>query len=751
MKNPLNKRLPRDMKHNFGRYFVIFMFLTLTIGLISGYLVANTSMQIAFKDSFKKYNIEDCNFEIPFKAEDSLIDTLEDEDITIYDNYYVEEDALKDTTLRIYKVPTKVNKVSVLKGKKPLKDNEIALDRLYAVNNNIDVGDTIKINKKKFKVTGYVALSNYTAVFKKNSDMMFDANNFGVAIVTEEGFEDLNQKEIHYSYSYKFNDKHLTDKEKREKSKDIVKILSSNTIVTSYTLEENNQSIHFAGDDIGKDKSMMIWLLYILIFIMAFIFAVTIINTIDTEAVVIGTLLSSGYSRWELVRHYCKLPIIVSLVAAVIGNILGYSLFKGLMADLYYGSYSFPTYKTIWNAEAFILTTIVPIVIMIIINVVALSHKLAISPLKFLRHDLSKKKNKKALKLPNFKFKTRFRLRVIIQNISNYIVLFVGILFATFLLLFCLMMPTTIDKTKDSIKNSLISKYQYILKTQVETENKDAEKFATYSVEMNKKIYSSDEGVTVYGLQNKSKYVDLDFDDNSNGVYICDGILKKYGVSVGDNIELKDSYNDKKYKFKVLGTYDYPASMAIFMDIDDFNKCFNHDKDYFNGYLSDSKIKDIDEVYIATIIKLSDMTNLCDQMTASMGSMFDMCTVVCGILYIVLMYLLTKVVIEKNSNSISMVKVFGFNDKEVSSFYLHATTIVVIVSLVISIPISEWLLSVLFKEIMKSMTGWFTMYIDATTYIKTFVIGIICYILINLRQVRKINKIPMEEALKNRE
>lgn len=35
MKNPLNKRLPRDMKRNFGRYFVIFMFLTLTIGLIS--------------------------------------------------------------------------------------------------------------------------------------------------------------------------------------------------------------------------------------------------------------------------------------------------------------------------------------------------------------------------------------------------------------------------------------------------------------------------------------------------------------------------------------------------------------------------------------------------------------------------------------------------------------------------------------------------------------------------------------------
>ena len=751
MKNPLNKRLPRDMKRNFGRYFVIFMFLTLTIGLISGYLVANTSMQKSFKDSFEKYNIEDCNFEIPFKAEESLIDDLQDKDITIYENFYIEEDALKDTALRIYKVPTEINKASELKGKKPSKDNEIALDRLYAINNDIEVGDSIKINNKKFKVTGYVALSNYTAVFKKNSDLMFDATNFGVAIVTEKGFKDLNQKEIHYSYSYKFNDKNLTDKEKRDKSKDIINILSSKTVITSYTLEENNQSIHFAGDDIGKDKSMMIWLLYILIFIMAFIFAVTIINTIDSESVVIGTLLSSGYSKWELVRHYCKLPITVSLIAAVIGNILGYSFFKNLMANLYYSSYSFPTYKTMWNAEAFVLTTIVPIAIMIVINVIALAHELSISPLKFLRHDLSKKKNKKALKLPNFKFKTRFRLRVIIQNISNYIVLFVGILFSTFLLLFCLMMPTTIDHTKDSIKDSLISKYQYILKTQVETKNDDAEKFATYSVKLNKKVYDSDEEVTVYGIQDDSRYVKLDYDEDSTGVYICDGILKKYGVKVGDKIELKDSYNDKKYTFKVLGTYDYPSGMAIFMNIDNFNDVFEYDKDYFNGYLSNSKIKDIDEVYIASTIKLSDMTNLCDQLTSSMGNMFDMCTVVCGILYIVLMYLLTKVVIEKNSNSISMVKVFGFNDKEVSSFYLHATTIVVIVSLIISIPISQCLLSILFKEIMKSMTGWLSMYIDTITYLKTFVIGIICYAIINFRQVRKINKIPMEEALKNRE
>lgn len=69
-------------------------------------------------------------------------------------------------------------------------------------------------------------------------------------------------------------------------------------------------------------------LLYILIAIMAFVFAVTTNNTITKEAAVIGTLRASGYTRGELLRHYLHLPVLVTIVAAIIGNILGYTVFK---------------------------------------------------------------------------------------------------------------------------------------------------------------------------------------------------------------------------------------------------------------------------------------------------------------------------------------------------------------------------------------------------------------------------------------
>ena len=41
MKNPLRKRLLRELKNDIGKYLVIFLFMTATIGFVSGFLVAD--------------------------------------------------------------------------------------------------------------------------------------------------------------------------------------------------------------------------------------------------------------------------------------------------------------------------------------------------------------------------------------------------------------------------------------------------------------------------------------------------------------------------------------------------------------------------------------------------------------------------------------------------------------------------------------------------------------------------------------
>lgn len=46
------------------------------------------------------------------------------------------------------------------------------------------------------------------------------------------------------------------------------------------------------------------------------------------------------------------MPVIVTILAACVGNILGYTVFKNVVVGMYYNSYSLLAYETIWNPDA---------------------------------------------------------------------------------------------------------------------------------------------------------------------------------------------------------------------------------------------------------------------------------------------------------------------------------------------------------------------------------------------------------------
>ena len=62
MKNPLRKRIGRELREEAGKYIALFLFLSMTIAIVSGFLVADDSMRYAYEESFQKYNVEDGHF-----------------------------------------------------------------------------------------------------------------------------------------------------------------------------------------------------------------------------------------------------------------------------------------------------------------------------------------------------------------------------------------------------------------------------------------------------------------------------------------------------------------------------------------------------------------------------------------------------------------------------------------------------------------------------------------------------------------
>ncbi len=757
MGNPLNKRFLRELKGELAKYIVIFVFMTAVIGLISGFLIADGSMYDTYNKSFEKYNIEDGNFELYSKAEESVIDKLEKENVTIYENFYKEENVVRhnnikndedsQSTLRFYVNREEVDKVDLMEGSMPEDIDEIAIDRMYAVNNDIKVQDTLTVGSRILKVTGLVALSDYSSLFSDNSDTMFDSLKFGVGVVSQKCFDAYDDTHIHYVYSWLYDNKPEDDKEAKLMADDFVKTISANAILVNYIPQYINQAIHFTGDDIGSDRSMMIVLLYVLIVIMAFVFAVTTNNTIVKEANVIGTLRASGYTRGELLRHYILLPIIVTIFGALVGNILGYTVFKDIFVATYYGSYSLPTYHTLWNADAFLLTTVVPVIIMLVINIVIIGCRLKLSPLKFLRRDLSGKQKKKAMRLPAFGFFNRFRLRIIIQNMPNYITLFIGILFANVLLLFGIMLGPMLTHYQNEITDKLIAKHQYVLKALVDVDDNAAEKYCVKTLATIEGRLKS-EDVLVYGVKDNSIYADINTASlKDNEVYITNGYADKFRIKKGDKITLKEKYDDNEYEFTVKDMYDYPSSFAIFMSDAAFKNVFDKSEDYYSGYFSDN-ILDIDEKYVATQITLDDLTKVSRQLDCSMGETFNLVKIFAVVLFAVLMFLLTKLIVEKNTTSISMVKILGYSNREISRLYVTSTTIVVVLSVALSIGLSVVIMNYLFRVFMEEMSGWISCYYAPHIFPVMFILNITVYVVISFFMMAKIKKIPMDEALK---
>ncbi len=392
MKNPLRKRYLRELKEDLGKYIVIFLLLVLTIGAVSGFDIADESMLKTYQTSFEKYHIEDGNFITERKITASQRTLLEKNTVDIYDLTRYETSFTNDTTMRIFAKRTYINLECLMDGSFPIKDGEIAIDRMYAVNNDLSIGDTLEEeNGKQYIITGLIALSDYSALFQNNNEIMFDSVKFGVAIVPQSTFDAYSDEMKTWNYAWKYKDPSIVGSDQEEDaSQELLSQMRDVVSMESFIPRYQNQAITFTGEDIGGDGAMMVVFLYIVMVIIAFVFALTTRDTIQKESNVIGTLLASGYQVKELVRHYMFMPIMITLFSALIGNLLGYTVLKDYCASIYYGSYSLPTYKTIWNTNAFLKTTVVPCLIMAFITWIVLRKNLSFTPLKLVERNKRK-------------------------------------------------------------------------------------------------------------------------------------------------------------------------------------------------------------------------------------------------------------------------------------------------------------------------------------------------------------------------
>ena len=686
--------------------------------------------------------------------------------VNVYELFYknapekIADDDAYEGSIRVYSTRNEVDLFDLLSGRAPENDDEIIIDRMHADNASISIGDRISADGASFEVVGLASFTDYITLYEHNTDTMFDALTFDVGMVTDEGFARIHAS-VHANYAFTYQDAPADVYAEKTQSEHFLKALITQTAVSEKELEIKdyvpayaNNAINFAADDLGSDMAIGGVLLYILTAVLAFIFAVNISSSLEKEASVIGTLRASGYTKGEMLRYYMSAPLLVVLLAAILGNVLGYTVFKNIVVGMYYNSYSLPSYETLWTPEAFIRTTAVPFVLMLLINFLVIVRTLRLSPLRFLRHDLKRTRRSKATRLPFRSFFRRFRLRVLLQNIPNYLMLFVGITFVMLLLSMAVGLPSTLEYYQERMPHMMFAKEQVLLTDYrdeddkiIRTDTDGAEIFSMCALEY--RTGQQSEEVSVYGIVENSAYIEIDTSDHSDGMWISTAFANKYHLSTGDSFTLCEKFENKQYTWNVAGIYHYDAALTVFMPNEQFNQVFERKADAFSGFLTDNTIKDIDEQYIVKRITADDMVKIAKQLDHSMGSYMVYFQYICMIVAAIILYLLTKIIIEKNERPIAMAKILGYEDGEIARLYLVTTAVVVILTEFAAMALGWFAMKAMWDIMLKKIGGYFAFIMGPDSFVREFIMVTAAYLIITVFDFIRIRRIPKVLALKN--
>ena len=182
-RNPLLKRVWKDMLRDWKRYLMICLMLIVTIGFVSGMYVANNSMLHSIDQSIVEMKREDGHFQLSEKADEKTLKAIENGavPVTIYEHFYKDTDEVLPSdsdytgTVRVYGERRNIDLYDILKGRAPENENEILIDRMHADNAGISVGDSIKAGNARGSAGGAsVTIAPHGSVKKvRNSDKMW--------------------------------------------------------------------------------------------------------------------------------------------------------------------------------------------------------------------------------------------------------------------------------------------------------------------------------------------------------------------------------------------------------------------------------------------------------------------------------------------------------------------------------------------------------------------------------------------------
>lgn len=807
MQKVLRKRGLRDLKENVFRYIALAVLIIIGMYVIVSLIGAGATIIDNGEAHDKANKIEDGQFSVFVPLSDDEISWLEDAGAEVEGMFYEDYEVMDGKTLRVFANRENIDLVECDEGNLAEADDEIVVEKRFSQVNDISVGDIIQIAGNEFKVTGIGTSPDYNALFKEMSDTVVDSKVFGTVFVTEGAYDKLHAtgesvKTETYLYAFRLESKTTCDDVKDALEdikvdtdsiddeyfqeywdrtggaindfKDGIKDLKSGANeladgvaelkketdsflkdydtdlanITSFVTSDDNPRTGGAADDqqINVQAGYFFGVLLMLLF--TYVISVFVVHGIEKESSVIGALYALGVKRRDLMMHYLTLPVIVTTVAGIIGFLIGISN-VGIpvqMADAY-AYYSIPDMDVKIPPILVVYGIVMPPLAAIVVNYFVIRKKLSQTALSLIKNEVKQPKGSN-VDLGDMGFVGRFRVRQMLREMRTELTVVIGMFIALICLMLSLNTATFCSKVKK--QNVEDTHYEYMYTYKYPTENPPEGGEAAYAKTLKKEIYGYNWDVTVLGLSKNTKYFDVDLKDGKNRVAISSSFAEKYGYGVGDEIVLHDEENDIDYGFTVDSVTQYTPAFYVFMTIDDARELFGAGSNEYNVVFADKDLG-VDPARLYATTTKADIESAAGIFADQMRSMVVMIVIISTLIFVVVMYLMMKVMIDRSAFSISLIKVFGFRTKEIRKLYLDGNFFIIAIGAAICLPLAKLIMSAVYPSLVSNVNCGVKLTFAPWLWAALYGGILVLYFIINRVLVGRLNKIVPAEVLKNRE
>ena len=521
--------------------------------------------------------------------------------------------------------------------------------------------------------------------------------------------------------------------------------------LTQFLIAADNPRIDAAAGDVVINRFAGILSGIILMVLFTYVISVFVIHNIEKESSVIGALYALGVTRGQLLFHYLLNPMLISFLGGAVGCILGFSEYgTGWQMGDSTAYYSLPPMRIVTPGYLLFYSLIMPPVTAAVVNYLVINKKLKCTALSLLRNEQTAGKAGRIqnMNLGNMKFLLRFQIRQMLREIRSAFAVVIGM----FICLLILMLSIDCAVLCINFGNACLeeTKYAYMYTYKYPTEDVPEGGTPAYVENLKKEAYGYNLDVTVLGIDDDNPYFPIATADKKNEIVISSAAAQKFGVKAGDKLVLSDEVNERDYAFTVKDIVSFTSGVYVFLDRDVMQELFDQEDDYYNVVFADHAL-DIDNGRLYATVSKENVEESSQIFTDMMGPMVVMLVAISALIFMIVMYLMMKVMIDRSAFSISLMKVFGYRRREIRRLYLDGNFYVILLGAVICVPLAKWSMDLVYPYCIANVAIGMDLKFTPQIYIMIYGGILLCYMVINFLLVGRLNKLVPAEVLKNRE